>query len=108
MEGSLWMMFRSGKSESVVAAYLSKSWQALLPLPKIAWIDVWGSNPAISEGTTFRMLLSEEPQKLLLILDAFRKWFLCDGGQDFPETVLRMSIVEMLFPGLDGGKGSKN
>ena len=46
-------------------------------------------------------------QKLLLILDAFRKWFLCDGGQDFPETVLRMSIVEMLFPGLDGGKGSR-
>lgn len=50
-----------GKTESDGAVYFSKSSQALLPLPKIAWMEVCGSKWAILAASTLRMLLSEEP-----------------------------------------------
>lgn len=59
--GSFWMANVWGRPVSDGAVYFSNNSQALLPLPKIAVIEVFASRPAMSAGTTLRMLLSEEP-----------------------------------------------
>ncbi len=47
-------------------------------------------------------------QKITFLRDCQRHFLTKDFRYDPPETVLRMSVIKILFPGLRGGNRSKD
>lgn len=94
VEGSFRILLSSGNCKSVGAVYFSNSSQALLPLPKMAVIEVCASRFGISAGMTLRMLLSEEPMISQLWITS--QTAICQVSRNcfFSETVVgRGSLV---------------
>ncbi len=47
-------------------------------------------------------------EKFLFLINGDGDWALKDSGQGLPETVLRVVIEKMSFPGFDGREGTED